>query len=304
MKGIIISISTLTSIISDALAFMISLILLFIIIFRIIQAKSNRTSNIIDVPLVISINILCILICKILIQTHHITYPLIKTYFRNQSNIDSHFSCYVRSYLLWSSIGILYWNYTLLTFFRFARIIYPQQKHLLRLSSYLYICIPLIVLIVSLLTFPVFFILSGIQIIPNRPYCDIIVKPSYYIAYIGVITFIIPYSMICIFYFYIASFLRRTKTILANRERNRRDYTVIKRIVLNTIILGIVSTPDVILIILYNIDDRFGEFVYSTIWSISSISALLFTIILPFITTQLYHLVKRNEVTPIVGSLE
>lgn len=304
MERIISFISTLVSLIADSLALIFSFTILCLLILRTIQAKLNRIPNVIDVPLILSINILCIMIGKILIQTSHITYPSMKTYLQNRTSIKNDFSCHVRAYRLWCFIGILYWNYALLTFFRFARIIYSQHKYLHRLSSYLYVFVPLIVLIILLLILPVFLISSGIQITPTQPYCDVVFKPVGYIVYIGVIVFVIPYGMICMFYFCIARFLRRTTTISLNQERNRRDYRVIKRIVLNVIILGIVSTPGVILIILYNIDNRFEDFTYSITWPMSSIAALIFTIIFPFITTKLCRLVKRNEVIPVVENLQ
>jgi hypothetical protein len=291
---------TLISAVADAFAFIISVALLSITISRIIRAKRHRSQIIIDVPSLVSINILCIIISKLIIQSIHITIPVLRKNFQNTVKYQETFLCHFRAYILWSLIGVLYWNYTLLVFFHFARVIYPQQKCLHRFNFYLYIYIPCVFMLIFISILPLLLIFDGIHLMKNELYCDLLIKPFYYVLYIGIIIFVLPYSIICTFYFCIIWKIRHTSSSWSYAERNRRVYVVIRRMLLNTVALGVVSTPGVILIIIYNLDDRFEEIAYGVLWVSSSLAALLFAGILPLITTQFHRLKRRNEITPVV----
>ncbi|CAF1187695.1 unnamed protein product [Adineta steineri] len=92
--------------------------------------------------------------------------------------------------------------------------------------------------------------------------------------------------------------MRQPSMIRLHQERNRRDYIVIKRMLLNSILLCLIAVPYVVLYII----SVFYEYLNSTTlrfqWLSSSFGSFLFSLILPLITTQLGNLLKSNKIIP------
>src|SRR5690349_6337273 len=118
------SVLNILSAIADIIAISICLIFLCAIVYRFIQIKYHGRQIKIDVPLILSINILCIIFIKSIIQIIHVTIPTLMKDFQIINEFQETTFYRVRAYILWSIIGVLYWSYGLLAFFRFVRVFY------------------------------------------------------------------------------------------------------------------------------------------------------------------------------------
>ncbi len=296
----IYTILNLTSGFIDIIALMICLILLYLISYRLIQIKNNKQKRVsIDVASILCINTLCVIIMKSLTQIIHITVPTIKKDFHVITVFYDTFTCHFSAYLVWSIIGILYWSYTLLVFFRFIRVVYPNNLWLQRSTPYLYLFIPAQYILVVISLLPLVLIFHSIQPVVQEAYCSVIKDPFYHLAYTITIIFYVPMGLIAIFYACIVRKMRQSSLIRPYAERNRRDFVVIQRILLNLIVLGIVSMP---YLVVYTIDKIIGcsdSLINRIQWMSSSIASILFSVVLPFITTHLYRLLKSYKISVI-----
>ncbi|CAF0830144.1 unnamed protein product [Adineta steineri] len=285
-------ISTILSAFADGIAIVICLTFLFIILYHLIQIKYNQYQVPIDVTLILSTNILCVIIIKITVQTIHVTIPTVIQDFQINIKFKKTRFCQIRAYIFYSMVGILYWSYVLLALFRFVRIIYPKQIWFHRSSFYLYILIPAQYIFVFILTLPLLIMFDGLHYISDEPYCSIVLTPIYPIIYGMIIIFVLPYSAMCILYLCIARKMQQMPIVGQYLRRNRRDYIVIRRMLLNIFILCIVSIPVFIIYIIESIYNRSDSLIYRVQWLLSSLSSCLFSLMLPLITVRLHDLLK------------
>lgn len=301
--NILISTFNLISFFFDIIAILFCLITLFIIIYRLIRNKSNRRQKKIDISIILSINTLSLIIIKSILQIIHVTIPTLMKDFNLITEINERRFNQIRVYLLYSFIGILYWSYVLLAFFRFVRIIYPTKLYFHRSPLYLYILIPCQYLFIFLSILPILLISNAIHINSNEAYYDIAIKPFYYTTYPSTITFSLPCTVISIFYTLIGRKIKQVSVIRPYQERNRRDFLVVRRMLLNIMILCIVAIPYIVIYIYDTIIDRFDSLIHRVQWLSSSIGSFLFSIILPLIITQLRDLLKSNTSTVSVNNV-
>ena len=202
--------------------------------------------------------------------------------------------CRYRMYAYWLTIVMVYWNYVLLAFFSFARVIFPTKCWLHKPKLYVYILIPGVYITVSILILPLLFIFDTLHIIPNEAYCCMKSVPLYPLLYANCISFFLPMNTICIFYMCIVRKMRRSSLI--RQVVDQRDYVVTHRIFLNVIVLTIFSVPYVILYIKSAIEHNFQSILYRVQWISSAGGSTLFACTLPFITTRLRDFLKTNRV--------
>jgi hypothetical protein len=281
---------------ADIIALVICFIFLCLILRCFIQMKYNQRQASIDVPSILCINTFCIIIMKCLIQLVTVTLPTFKKDFQLITEFNYTFKCRFDAYLLMSMVGTLYWSYTVLTFFRFCRVVYSKFVWFQRPTLYLYILIPAQYILVFISILPALLIFDSFQPIFPEPYCTVLTDPLYPIIYTTMVIFYIPLGVIIVFYICIIRKLRQSVVIRPYAERNRRDHVVIRRILLNMIILGIVSLPYIIIYIIDKIRGHSDLLIYRIQWISSSLASILFAIILPFITTQLRDLLKSNKI--------
>jgi hypothetical protein len=288
----------LISLFADIMGNLICFIMLCIIAYRLIRMKFNRGRIVTNVPLILSINVLCIIILKGTIQMIHITIPTLKRDFQLITEFKETPLCQVRAYILWSMAGVLFWSYALLAFFRFVRVIYPTKLWLHRSFLYLYVLIPGQIIFMFMATLPALLIFNGIHLIPHEAYCDIVNQPLYSVVYTSVFIFIFPYTVICIFYVWIGKRIRQSSVIRPYQKRNRIDFIVIHRMLLHSVILSSVTVPYLVIFIYDAIHDHFDSLLNRVRWLSSSISSCFLPFILPLITKQLHDLLMPNRLVP------
>jgi hypothetical protein len=282
----------------DAVAILICMIYLCAISYRFIEMKCNRRRLAVDVPLLLSINIICIILIKSILQMIHVTIPTLMKDFQLMSEFNETFFYRFRAYILWSMISVLYWSYGLLAFFRFVRVIYPTKLWLHQLFLYLYILIPIEFIFVFLSMLPLLVIFDSLHQIPDEAYCSISCTPFYPLLYSTIVSFFVPYNIMCVFYMCITRKMRQSSVRL-EQVLHRRDYIVLRRILLNMVILSIVAAPYLVLYILGAIENYFGLIIYRIQWLSSSAASGLFSSMLLVITTQLREFLRPNRLAPV-----
>ncbi|CAF4229064.1 unnamed protein product, partial [Adineta steineri] len=227
----------LISLVLDTIAIFTCVIYLCAIVYRFIEIQYKRGHIGIDIPLILTINIICAILIKSTLQIIHVTIPTLIKDFQIMNSFQDALCYRFRAYVLWSMVGVLYWSYTLLAFFRFTRVIYSTKLWLRRSSLYLYVLIPCQYIFVFISLLPSLVIFNNIDLIPNEAYCTIEFSQFYFALYESSITFSIPFSIVGIFYTFIVRKMRETSAIRQGQELDRRDYIVIRRMGLNMMLL-------------------------------------------------------------------
>ncbi|CAF0918392.1 unnamed protein product [Adineta steineri] len=289
----------LISLVLDTIAIFTCVIYICAIVYRFIEIKYKHGQLRIDIPLILTINIICSILIKSTLQIIHVTVPTLIKDFQIMNNLQNVLCYRFRAYILWSMVGVLYWSYSLLAFFRFTRVIYSTKLWLRRLSLYLYVLIPCQYIFVFISLLPSLVIFNNIDLILNEAYCGIVYSQFYASVYETAITFSIPFSIVGIFYVCIFRKMRETTAIRQAQELDRRDYIVIRRMGLNMMLLSILAIPFVTIYIKDKIQNHYESILYRVEWLSSSVGSGLFSVTLPFITTRLRDILKPNGIAPI-----
>lgn len=287
----------------DIFALLICSGLLCLIIYRSIRIRYNRNRIINDVSLILSINIICIILLKSILQLMHVTIPTLLKDFYVVIEWNETLFYRLRAYVLWSMITVLNWSYGLLAFFRFVRVIYPMKLWLHRSSFYLYILIPSQFILAFVCFLPVWFIFDSFHQIPNEVYCSILPIPVISMIYVFSIVYGVSFDGMLIFYYFIVRKMRQIRQTSVLRQNsdisNRRDIIVFRRMLFNLLIIVFASVPFCILYVIGYIKNYFDIITYRTQWLLSSFSSCMFSWMLPVITTQLNDFLRPNRVIPI-----
>jgi hypothetical protein len=151
-------------------------------------------------------------------------------------------------------------------------------------------------LFVSLL--PIVLVFDAVHLLTDEAYCTVSFENFWIMVYLSIFIFFVPLSIIYVFYFWIVFRIRHLPVSCLNSDRYRRDYLVIRRIVFNIILLGVVVLPYSIVFIIDTSHGYFDPFIYRLQWISSSLSSLVFSIVLPWISTRLSQLIKQKRIGP------
>ncbi|CAF0729409.1 unnamed protein product [Adineta steineri] len=289
----------LFSFIIDTISFFVCLILLSAIIYRFIEIKYKRGQLRIDIPLILTINIICSISIKTILQIIHVTIPALMKDFQIITDFQETSFSRFRAYIFLSMVGVLYWSYSLVAFFRFTRVIYSTKLWLRRSSFYVYVLIPCQYIFVFISLLPLLVIFNSLHLIPNEPYCGISFTEIYTTFYASIINSMLPLSIISIFYVCIFRKMRETAAIRQEQELDRRDYIVIRRMLYTIATLSTLSIPYTIVHILSIITNQNGSIFYRIQWFSSSVCSCLFSLTLPLINTQLSSFLRSNRLMPV-----
>ena len=185
----------------------------------------------------------------------------------------------------------IYYGYCLQSFYRLCRIVFYQKRKLLTLKLYLILMGGQWLLILILMIPPVF--VHWYTKLPTENYCLI---PYTYLGpelYHILFLYLIPLICLSIVYIWITRFMRgvtKVPTLVlgtAQRVRNQRDLTVIRRILMLVSILVVLRFPTIIFMTHGAIIGSLFEFTYGIVGIITSICLILIGIITSYITPQL-----------------
>lgn len=201
-------------------------------------------------------------------------------YFNPNLNLN-HFWCFVRSFLLHCGLCSIYHSFVLQTFYRFSRIVFHRCKSLQterfvrRSICFQWICSFSLILIVFLVGHVDFLVESNDCQIPFGDFRGLIVCTS--------IVYYFPMMLIISMYFYIISFLEKSKNSLRidQRKSNQRDVAVVRRIIVLILILLLFCLPAIILWIFSVVRQVFSPIFYD----LQSLTFSLSSTILAFAST-------------------
>jgi hypothetical protein len=287
----------LISTISNLLTLSISLSILCIIIYRFIKFNSFQRRKLLkEISILLSMNTLCILIIRSILQFFDVDLNTIKRNYLSIREFNDSFICRFRGYLLLSIHNTLYWSYTIQAIFRFIRVIFPKYIWLYQTNIYLYIFIPIEFILGFISTFPIFIGFNAIYLLPNEPYCTASYNELASLIYMPIVAFVLPLSTISICYMCIVWKTRQiTTTIQPYQQRNRRDFVLIRRIIIIITVLSMVSIPILIDLFIYLPKGHRDPYMNSIGWVSSSINAVILVISLPFINPRMYELLKKKN---------
>jgi hypothetical protein len=297
-SALIDKIYTLISTITNLLTLLISLCLLSFFIYRFIYFNSFHRKTILqNIPILLSINTLCLLIIRSIFQFFDIDLNTIKRNYLSINEFNDSFTCRLRGYLLLSIHSTLYWSYALQAVFRFIRVIFPRYIWLYQSNIYFYIFIPIQFLLGFLGMLPIFIGFNAIHLLFNEPYCTASFGELVSLIYMPIVSFVLPISTISICYMCIVWKTRRITTTMIRpyQQRNRRDCQLIRRIIIIIIILSAVSVPLIIDLFIYLPKGYTDPYMNSIAWVSSSINAVILVISLPYINPKMYELFKGTN---------
>ena len=285
----------LISTIANLLALSISFTLLCFIIYRCISSRSNRTRLSSEISIILCINTLCLIIIRSILQFIDIDLNTIKRNYLSKMEYQNSFSCQFRGYLLLSIHVALYWSYALHAFFRFIRVIYPKSNRLNQVSTYIYILIPCQYFISFISTFPLFRGFNVIYLLPNEPYCTASYNELASLIYMPIVAFILPLIVISICYLCILWKSTHSKVLIRPyQQRNRRDFLVLRRIIMIIVVLITVSLPLFIDLFIYLSKGYINPYMNSIGWLSSTVNAVVLAISLPFINPRVRELFRKR----------
>jgi hypothetical protein len=246
--------------------------------------------------MILSINTLCLLIAKSIIQIMDVNLNGLRRDLSFVIERDDSFSCHFRGYMFFSVVSALYWSCTLQAIFRFTRVFYPRCLWIHRPFIYSYILIPTQIIFAYFSVLPHLLVFDAMRLIPDEIYCTAIMNDFLSLMYLFLVVFGLPLSTIVICYFGIICRIRYSSFILSYQQRNRRDYIVIRRIMTIIVILSMASLPAVIDLIICVPRGNLSSLVYRIEWISASVNAFIFAITLPYINPELCKLFRKREV--------
>ncbi|CAF1458582.1 unnamed protein product [Adineta ricciae] len=257
--------------------------------------RSYQTSRKIDISILLSINAICLHILKSILQLINTNINTIKYDFQFRVEPYDLFTCQTLAYMFFSIVNALYWSCVLHAGYRFTRILYPKRLWLRRLSTYIYVFIPAQFVVAFTGMSPIPFVFHSIHIVPDEIYCSISMERLPSLIYLFAVLFCLPCCFIVMFYVYLVHKVRSVTSVRVLTRRHRRDYIVIRRIILILGVLSITSLPAVINLIFFNPNGLLEPVVYRIQWVASSVNSFIFIITLPLVNSQLYRLLTKRS---------
>lgn len=204
----------------------------------------------------------------------------------------------------------IYHSYYLQAYYRLCRVVFYKKRFLLSYSLFIMLIIGQWLLIIFILLPPI--LLHWYIRLPAEEYCLVpyidLSAESYHITVI----YMIPLICIAIIYIWITVFIRRSSrarlTILANnqQQRNQRDLTVMKRIVILISILVALRFPTIIFMIYAATVGHMYSYTFGIVGLITSVCMIFIGLMMIHITPQLrnklpiYLIYRGNRVSTVL----
>ncbi|CAF1129604.1 unnamed protein product [Didymodactylos carnosus] len=201
----------------------------------------------------------------------------------------------------------IYHSYYLQSFYRLCRVVFYKRKSLLSYLLYVILIVGQWLLIFCLLLPPLF--IKWYTQLPTEKYCLIPYTDVNAEIYHIIILYSIPLACISVSYLWITIFMRSSRTssiIMATqqRQRNLRDLTVIKRIIMLMSILISLRLPTIIFMVYGIIAGQLYGLTYGIVGLITSACLIFIGLITIYITPQIrnnisiFLIYRDNRVQP------
>ena len=197
--------------------------------------------------------------------------------------------CYVWGFLYDTLECAIYYTYCLQSFYRLCRVVFYKKRFLLSYSLY-------VKMIIGQWLFTFCLILPTLFLyyirLPTEQYCLVPYTDIHGSVYLIVALYFVPLVFIITSYLWITTFIRHsskvsTAIIVAQqRQRNLRDLTIIKRLVILISVLVVLRFPTIVFIIYGVIAGQLYPLTYAIVGLITSI-CLIFIGLITIYTTPL-----------------
>jgi len=279
-----VTLTTILGITNYSLIFIAIGIYIFILI-KIKRARQNRQ----DVPILLLCNT-----CIAVLVTLIVSFVMIISSLTNGFLTYNLSFCQIWGFLYDIFEGSIYYSYCLQAFYRLCRIVFYQKRFLINFSLYIKIII-VQWLFVFCLTLPALF-LYYVQL-PTEQYCLVSHSDIHGSMYLIFTLYFIPLISIVLMYLWITSFMRQTSQAATaiipaqQRQRNIRDLTIIRRLLVLILLLSILRFPTIIFIIHDLIIDELFSWAYTVVSLVTSICLIM----VGFITTRNTPQLRSNR---------
>ncbi|CAF0915888.1 unnamed protein product [Adineta ricciae] len=279
----------LTSItfILTAFATIISLIIIVILIYQWYRKRVKQDDK-------ITIYLcLHIYLCMLILTTIGLSMN-IRTFLGdlNGQLFDS-LGCIFSGYVVLIHLGKMYIAFINQAFYRFVRIVYPQYGYFLSLKFFLlltmieYLCISGIVCVVIPWNGVIYFIYDH--------FCYVSFTNLRAIIWIVLSVYALPCLCTFMIYMRITTFLRhqRNTLTLVMRQRQKRDFLIVRRILMIIIFLLTLGLPGTFFIIRYYVTGDYHPLSLRVGWMSVAISMAVLNVVLIFCIPQLRNIVRK-----------
>ena len=202
-----------------------------------------------------------------------------------------HSWCYLRAYFVHVSFFLFYQSYLIQAVFRFFRVVFYKHKYLQTLR-FMFQLVLIQWLFDALCILPLL-ILHHFQYISEYYYCEILLTDSQGMFIMGAITYSFPMISMQLIYSYILYHMKKKKSqsTLQNRQQaNKRDFAVIRRILIVLGTLFLLGFPTFIIWCTYLFTGYANPLGYRLGWSLFTLCISTLPTISVVTTPQLRQL--------------
>ncbi|CAF1369817.1 unnamed protein product [Adineta ricciae] len=211
-------------------------------------------------------------------------------------------TCILKGHVFYAFINALYYSFVNQAFYRYCRILYPMNRWFQLLRVYLIIFFVELLLINIILSVQTY-IWYDIIYLNNEYYCLLDYKRIRSVIWVVFNIYAIPLSLIIVIYFRVGRFLRRQQTnhTLMIKQRQQRDFIILRRIIIIIGILIILGVPTIVLIFVFFITGEMHPLFHRVMWFAVNLSAMTLSISLAIVTPQLKNMIwKKFQQTQII----
>ena len=296
LKINMLSVSTIFAILNWSLVLLSIFVYILVFIIYIILIKQPREN---DATLLLTVNT-----CLSGFVTAIALLIMVSSNLFNEFLLINLNLCYIIGLLYDIFECSIYYSYCLQAFYRFFRVIYYRKRSLLSLKLYKYLIL-IQWLLATLLIIPTIFLQWYIHL-PTEKFCLIPYTNITGSIYLIIVLYSIPLITIIIIYILITKHIRITTAIrIQERQRNLRDLTVIKRIIICVLILILLRFPTIIFIIFGIINGYLYSLTYAIVGFITSLCLIFIGLISILITNKFNEQIRKyfnqvnNRIQPI-----
>ena len=245
-----------------------------------------------NIPILLTCNTYITLIGSSLMTLVVMIYGLLDT--RDPSVTFNGLSCQVRSYVNYVFICAFFYSCALHAIFRFFRVVFPRHK-ILQTRAVFIVAIS-IQWLLAILYIAVYLVMGDFQYHSDIGSCWLSFKNIPALGTALVFVYATPLTVMILIYSCIIRYIRRTvQTQQIRQQANKRDLSVVKRMIVLVLISMAIGIPTGVMLLMYII----GNYLYPWAYHIQALTLTLGlvveSVVLGLITPQVREIFKKNR---------
>jgi hypothetical protein len=274
-------------IIFSALSILVSIIMIWIMLFHQLPTQSDRIAHLLCINMYISLFVGCVLLFDMYCYTLY-------GHCHPDISFDGQW-CYIKAYFFYVSGCSFFYSYLLQAVYRLCRIVFYKNQSLQ--SVHLYIAGIILQWIVSFLQVIPVYLLGTFEYLPNDFHCQIALNNIRGLLTGLTLVHMLPISLTTTCYIYTVIYIRKRSDKIRNsrqRASDRRDLSVLKRIFILLAAMTGSGMPQLGISICYQV---FGYLPYWSTqfqWLTAIVSIFCISVILIFVSPNLQNFWRRS----------